>query len=98
MVRLSNRERIDRNRLLFDPQTLERKMDEYGSNPLDIKLNVKTSAKQYEIRTAIRYWFGGQASHRTSDGVWGDCKAFDDGVWALNDQNEIVPGPEVSDV
>jgi hypothetical protein len=96
MVHLSNRKRIDRNELLFNPMVLDQMVERHGS-PLNIKLNVQTTAKQYEIRTAIRYWFGGKASHRTSDGIWDDCKAFDDDMWELDDNNGIVPGPGVGD-
>lgn len=81
---------IDRNELLFDTQTLERVVEEYGKNEFEIKLNVDTQATAYEIRTAIRYWFDMGQNHRTSARIWDACDAFDSGEWELSDTNEIV--------
>lgn len=68
---------VSRLDLLYDSTTLRHYNEEYGP-PTEIKRHVKTTAKVYEIRTALRYWFGGQASHRTSDAVWYRLRAHDE--------------------
>lgn len=94
MVRLTNRERIDRNKLLYDPQTLAQMRDRHGSTPLEVKMGVETNATVYEIRTAIRFWFGGSESHRTSERVWKHCEAFETGQWELDSENNIIDASE----
>lgn len=71
-----------RRELLYDPNLLERLVDEHG-NAIAIKDAVDTPAFVYEIRTAIEYWFGGQNNHRTNDAIWRRCKFVDDGHWTL---------------
>lgn len=89
MVRLTNRKSIEKNRLLYDPAILEELVDEHGT-PANIKLAIKTTAKQYEIRTAMRYWFGGQVTYRTSDRIWSNCEAVGNGEWKLTDDDELA--------
>lgn len=96
MVDMTDRTEVPRNRLLYDKEFLGNVVDDVG-NAIEIKHEVKTSAHIYEIRTATEYWFGGQNDHRTSDAIWMACKAVDDGMWALNDDNELVYGDEVMD-
>jgi hypothetical protein len=86
---------VHRNELLYDKEylnDLRDRLDENGvpPNPVNIKRHTDTDAFIYEIRTALRFWFGGRASHRTSDRVWNTCKAIGDGVWKLNDDSEVV--------
>lgn len=81
---------VDRAELLYDKARLENLLDRFGQES-SIKDNVKTSAKLYEIRTALRYWFGGTADHRTSDRIWRRCKAVDDGTMALVDGELTYP-------
>jgi hypothetical protein len=77
---------VPRVRLLYDKDTLEPLRDEYES-PAAIKDHVETAAKVYEIRTALRYWFGGSADYRTSDRIWKRCRAVENGLWVVvNDQ------------
>lgn len=92
---------VDKNRLLYDKETLSDVRDaleESGVPPkaTEIKHNVKTGAFTYEIRTALTYWFGGRMSHRESKEIWGNCKAFDDGQWALTPDNEIVAADDIN--
>ena len=92
-----NRDRpeVPKNRLLYDEEFLGEVTDDLG-NAIEIKQEVKTTAHVWEIRAAQEFWFGGQLkSHRMSTAVWRNCRAFDNGMWALNDQNEIVPADEV---
>jgi hypothetical protein len=84
-----SRKEVPRKQLLYDEARLETLVDEFG-NAIEIKENVKTTAFIYEIRTAIEYWFGGQADRRTSRGIWNRCKAVDDGMW-------VVVGDEFKD-
>ena len=91
---------VEKNRLLYDKETLDDVRDALEENGIppkatEIKQAVKTGAFVYEIRTALTYWFGGRMSHRESKGVWRDCKAFDDGQWALTPDNEIVPADTI---
>lgn len=82
---------ISRERLLYDKAVLDDVRRRY-ENELAIKENVDTNAFVYEIRTALRYWFGGSADHRTSKRVWMACKAVDNGMWRLNDDHELADG------
>lgn len=66
----SNKEiEVDRLDVLYDPARLENLHERFAPET-EIKRNVKTSAKTYEIRTALRYWFGGVQTHRTSSVLW----------------------------
>jgi len=87
---------VDKNRLLYDEDTLDDVRDrceETGIAPkaTEIKRAVKTTATVYEIRTALTFWFGGRFTHRESDRIWSNCEAFKSGEWAL-DGTEIVYG------
>lgn len=82
-------ETIHKNRLLYDTTVLERCADTYGPTT-EIKLHVHTGATIYEIRTALRFWFGGDNDHRCSQQVWNNCQSFKDGQWTLNDDDEII--------
>jgi hypothetical protein len=87
---------VESNRLLYDEETLSDVRDALAEEDVapkatEIKRNVKTSATVYEIRTALTFWFGGRMSHRESDRVWSNCEAFENGEWALNSENEIIP-------
>lgn len=91
---------VEKNRLLYDKETLDDVRDALEENGIppkatEIKHAVKTTATIYEIRTALTYWFGGRMSHRESKGIWRNCKAFDDGQWALTPDNEIVPADTI---
>jgi len=80
---------VPKRRLLYDKDFLSDVQADVG-NAIEMKAEIDTTATVYEIRTACEYWFGGQASHRTSDRVWGNCKAVDDGMWELNEDHELV--------
>lgn len=84
----NNAQRVPRAELLYDKETLAELVDEHGP-PYEIKFAVDTSATLYEIRTAHRYWLGGSADHRTSERIWRNCKAVDDGLWAV-DNGEVI--------
>jgi hypothetical protein len=97
---------VPRNRILYDEARLQdlRRRHAHGregyqsfdpdshtlADAFTLKENVDTSATVYEIRTAIRYWGSGSADYRTSRRVWMNCKAVDDGMWVLDDDNELV--------
>lgn len=68
---------IGRIDLLYDPQVLRNARDRYGP-PTEIKANVDTTAKVYEIRTALRFWGGGQDGVRTNTCVWRRLKWHDE--------------------
>jgi hypothetical protein len=74
----SKDETLDAERVLYDSECLGRLRDQYG-NAFEIKANVDTTAKVYEIRTAIRCWFGGHMDYRTSDRIETNIDAFKDG-------------------
>lgn len=85
---------VDKNRLLYDKETLDDVRDllegqQIPPKPTEIKHAIKTTATVYEIRTAMTYWFGGRMTHRESDRVWSDCEAFDNNEWEL-DGTDIV--------
>jgi len=81
---------VPRERLLYDVETLRAARDAYG-NEYDIKRNVKTSAVSYEIRTALRFWFGGQQSYRTSERIWRTCERVDEGEARFDrERDEVV--------
>ena len=77
-------ETVDRIDVLYDKRTLKRLNDSYGpegkATESEIKRHVKTSATMYEIRTALRYWFGGDRTRRTSQRIWDNCAAVEAGV------------------
>jgi len=75
---------VARDRLLYDPVVLQDCNDEYGP-ATEIKHNVRTAAKIYEIRTALRYWNGGSADSRINDAVWMYCECVDNGSMELVD-------------
>lgn len=92
-----NRDRpeVERNRLLYDEELLGDITDDLG-NAIEVKQEVKTSAHVWEIRAAQEYWFGGQLKpHRMAERVWHNCKAVDDGMWALTPDNELVDADTV---
>lgn len=66
---------IDRIELLYNEQRLADLEDQFGKSS-EIKRHVKTSAKLYEIRTALRYWNGERATHRTCDCTWERLDAY----------------------
>lgn len=82
MVRTDKDTSVPRDILLFDRETLDGVSEEFGPAS-EIKKHIKTSAKLYEIRTALRYWFGGQNDHRTCDVVWDRCSAVEGGRMEL---------------
>lgn len=82
-MRVKKERSIDRDRLLYSTDVLEAARDDFGP-ATEIKHAVRTSAKIYEIRTALRYWFGGSNDHRTDDVVWNRCKAVNDGNLKLS--------------
>lgn len=73
------KEEVPRRDVLYDKDTLRQLNDKYGPES-EIKRNVRTSATMYEIRTALRYWFGGEQTHRTSSRIWNTCEAVDNGM------------------
>lgn len=84
---------VDRNALLYDSERLAQVMDETDTNtPAALKHAVKTTATIYEIRTALAYWKGDGQSFRTSDRIWSNCEAFENGEWELDARNNIVYG------
>lgn len=60
---------IERVELLYNESVLSHAREEYG-RASGIKRAVKTSAKTYEIRTALRFWEGNPPSYRTCDPLW----------------------------
>lgn len=84
---------MGRAELLYDPTVLRQMRDRYG-HAEGIKHHVDTPALIYEIRTALRYWFGGKNNHRTNDNIWDRCGAVDEGNLAL-DGDELVYEDEV---
>lgn len=65
----AKQDEIDRIELLYDKTTLMAVHDRYG-DASEIKKHVKTTAKIYEIRTALVYYKGEKATWRTNDCVW----------------------------
>jgi hypothetical protein len=84
---------IPRDILLYDPEVLEGVNEEFGP-ATEIKHNIRTSAKIYEIRTALRYWFGGSSDHRTSDVIWMYCESVEKGTLELVDDELVWPDGE----
>lgn len=84
MTRTDKKERIERERILYDGLTVERIVDEYGP-ATEIKRNVKTTATVYEIRAATWYWVFGNGRPRqdfasnASAKVYDIAKAVDEG-------------------
>lgn len=83
-----------KNRVLYDKEFLTDLCETYGNNAVSIKANVKTTAKVYEIRTAMACHFDngidpdGMTS-RYSERIESNCEAFQRGEWELNG-NEVV--------
>jgi len=77
---------IDRRELLYNETTLSAMLDEYGRES-EIKRFVKTSATVYEIRSALKYWFGldDGEPRRISKRIVDACAAVDQGA----DPNEV---------
>lgn len=67
---------VPREDLLYNQSFIRELFEEYG-DASEIKRHVKTSAKVYEIRTAIYFW---RESHdscfRTSDAMWSKLELF----------------------
>lgn len=91
-MRPTTNESYERTEVLYDKEILEPLRDEY-ENATAIKANVETPAFIYEIRTALRYWFGGENNYRTNDRIWDRCKEIDNGSWSL-DGTTITPEPQ----
>lgn len=71
-------EHVSRSELLFNKQRLLDIHEKYG-DATEIKKHVKTTAFIYEIRTALRFWKGGRATHRTNDALWTRLEAYENG-------------------
>lgn len=89
MVRTTKKERVGRERVLYDQETVERLADEYGP-ATEVKHNVKTTARVYEIRAAQWYWLQNKgcprrsrASHASAK-VWKVARAVDNGNTEVN--------------
>lgn len=89
MVRQTKEAAVDRKRLLYDKDVLADVRDEY-QKATEIKHHIDTTAFTYEIRTALRYWFGGKCDHRASNGIWNRCEAVDNGQWEWHDQTDTL--------
>ena len=81
-MRPDKEDTFGRTELLYDKEVLGEMNEEHG-RATEIKKHVKTPASIAEIRTALRYWFGGKNNHRASDDVWMKCKAVDDGKYVV---------------
>lgn len=75
-------ESASRTQIIYDEPYLMNLHEKYGDET-EIKKHVDTSAVLYEIRTALRYWKGGKATHRTSDCVWTRLEMFE--------HNDVTP-------
>lgn len=71
-------EKVSRTELLFNEQRLLDLHEKYGDET-EIKKHVKTPAFIYEIRTALKFWKGERATHRTNDALWTRLEAFQNG-------------------
>lgn len=92
----ANKERsVPRDVLLFDRARLGDLQERYGPET-EIKKHVDTAAKLYEIRTALRYWFGGRNDHRTCDVVWNRCEAVKHGRMELRGDELVWPDGEMA--
>jgi len=70
----------DRRKVLFDKPTVCALYDRYGGEGA-IKKHVKTAAKVYEIRSALKYWidvYEGEP-RRISKRIVDQCHAVDSG-------------------
>jgi len=82
MVRTTKKERIEKERVLYDEETVERLHEEYGP-ATEVKRNVKTTATVYEIRAAQWYWVMNKGCPRRSRSanaaahVWKTARAVD---------------------
>ena len=82
MVRAVKQERVGKERVLYDKETVERLYEEYGP-ATEVKRNVKTDARVYEIRAAQWYWIQDKGCPRRSRAsnasakVWKTAKAVD---------------------
>lgn len=69
---------VSRDELLFNEQRLLDAHEQYGK-ATEIKAHLDTSAFVYEIRTALRFWKGERANHRTNDALWTRLEAYENG-------------------
>jgi hypothetical protein len=89
MVRAAKREAVDREAALYDRETVERLVEEYG-DATAIKRHVRTSAMVRELRAATWYWVydkpcpGAGKSSMASQRVWETAKAVDEGRTEVN--------------
>jgi len=72
---------VDKEDILFCEPRLMELSEKYG-NAFDIKLNVKTTAHIYEIRTALRFWRDDRRTHRESKTLWVRLEHYSDGATA----------------
>lgn len=79
-MEIEHEHEIDTTDLLFDRNVALEMREQYGP-ATEIKKHVKTSAKVYEIRTALRYYEDGHQSCRTCDATWYRVKSVhEDGL------------------
>lgn len=84
MVRAAKREAVDSEAALYDRETVERLVEEYG-DATAIKRHVRTSATVRELRAATWYWVYDQdrptsgKSSMAAQRVWDTAKAVDEG-------------------
>ena len=69
-------EELSREEVLYNEQRLLDLHEQYG-DASEIKKHVDTPAFIYEIRTALRFWKGGRANHRTNDALWSRLEWFE---------------------
>lgn len=69
-VNEAKNEEVGRIELLYHEPRLMDLQEKYGNDAGEIKSHIDTPAFIYEIRTALRYWNGKSATHRTSDALW----------------------------
>lgn len=92
-MQVSKDRSLGRQELLYDRERLRMVRDEYGP-ATEIKHAVDTPAFIYEIRTALRYWFGGNNNHRANDEVWARCEAVEEGRLHLDGDELVYPEVE----
>lgn len=69
---------LDRTELLFDEERILNLLEDYHC-ATEIKRHVKTTAKVYEIRTAIQYWIAGSPDWRSCRATWTRLEMVDSG-------------------
>lgn len=84
----AKQETVSREELLYNEGRCLDLHDKYG-DAHNIKKHVKTSAKIYEIRTALRYYLDGRATHRTSDAIWRRVRLVDRGEVSASEVSKI---------